>query len=690
MLRPLLAFLLLLGSYLCLHSQVNDLSNTSAGQIQYTLTGAIIDGLSSQPIEFATVSVLNLTDSTLITGTSTDKEGVFSIKTTTLKVFLKIEFISYETVFADKFESTATGNIVNFGTISILPNVSLLEGVEVKTEKSTLMMNLDRKVFHVGKDLVSSGGTAEDILRNVPGIWVDIDGKVTLRSIGNVRILLDGQPNLFIGQSNSSGLRQIPASHIEKIEIISNPSARYEAEGLAGIINIVLKKKGKEGLNGSFNSNIGLPENLGVGVNLNYKNEKVNLFGSTNAWTITKNGNAYYRNRFFSENRADSIYFSDLDRTHSYNVQPLGLRLGADYFLNKKNTLTGAFSIRNGKSVSNADLTYTDSYRSRANIFLITKRSEEENGTDINLNGFLRHRITFNNRDQSLTTDFSYESDRDTKNSNYVEHYFDGNLNSIDSADYLQRVRNHSNYEQAIVKSDFMSPLPGNANFESGFQSSFRRITDDYEVAEMINNVMEVDSNFTNDFEYREVINALYADFGKKIRQFSFQIGLRAEYSNVTSGLGKGSPPKVNDYLDLFPSTFIGYDFKSNNGIQLSYSRRIVRPTFLDLTPFFTLRDRRNIWRGNPDILPEYIHAFELGYINYWERGTFSVIGYFHRTKNVIKRLQRVDPLFPGSTITQAENLDFKRNFGLETVYTLTLLDWLKFNGDVNLFHTYS
>lgn len=691
MLRLLIAFSYALTTSFGLWGQTDSISLLNQKDfLGYSINGVIKDDVSTKPLEFATISVFQKGDSTLISGALTDEKGAFEIRLETLEVYLKIEFIGYEPLTIDSLELLKDKGKIDLGEINLAPNISVLNQVEVRAEKSSLMMTLDRKVFNVGKDLLSTGGTAEDILRNVPGVWVDMDGKVTLRSIGEVRILLDGQPNLFVGQSNSNGLRQIPANQIDRIEIISNPSARFEAEGLAGIINIVLKKNRKKGLNGSTNANLGLPENFGLGVNLNYQNRKFNIFGSLNGWYVKKKGNASYRNRFFSESRADSVYFSNLDRTHTNNVQPFGLRIGSDYFLNKKNTITGALSIRNGKSFSTANLVYTDSYRSPSNIYLVTKREEKENGTDINLNGYLRHKITFKNKEQSLTTDISFESDNDANQANYSESYYDGDLAPKDSSDFYQIAKNNAQYNQFVIKSDFIYPLRKNSNIETGFQSSLRRIGDDYEVTEVVRNIVKQDSNFTNDFDYNESINAFYVDFGKKMKEFSFQIGLRAEYSHVKSDLGRESLSKINNYLDLFPSAFIGYDFKSNNGVQISYSRRIVRPTFLDLTPFFTIRDRRNVWRGNPDIRPEYIHAFELGYINYWEKGTLSVTGYFHRTKNVIKRIQRVDPRFPGSTVTQAENLDIKRNLGLETVYTIDLVKWLKINGDINLFHTYS
>ena len=655
-----------------------------------TITGTIVDKETKKPLEYSTIVLYSMKDSLAVAGSLSDEEGKFIIKTSLKKFFLEIGFIAYEFQRIDTTKLTNNQEILDLGIIELIPDFELLGTVEVRAKRSSIMLSLDKRVFIVGEDLVGEGGTAEDILRNVPGVWVDINGNVSLRSNGNAHILLNGQSSLLINEDNPDGLRQIQADDIERIEIITNPSARYEAGGTAGIINIVLKKNDTKGLNGSISSNVGNPDNFGLGINMNYRKEKLNFFAGAGVWYINRPGEGNYRNQFFNLVNPDSTLFSNMDRTHERRALPINLKLGADYYINAKNTLTTSFYYRGNKDKNTSELIYKDAYGSLDNIHLITKREEDEQGEEHNLNGFLRHRLLFSKKDHQLTTDVRYEMETEIETSVYKETYFDGDNTLIDTFDFDQITGNDSGNKLFIVKSDYVLPLEKESKFEGGFLSSFRTISADYNVNQLINNVEVPDSNLTNNFKYQEIIHALYANYGNKVKDFSFQVGVRAEYSDIESGVGIKDGANISKYINFFPSAFIGYDLPNDNGIQLSYSRRIERPTFLDLTPFFTLRDRRNIWRGNPNIRPEFTHVFELGYIKYWDKGTLSATAYFRKTDDVIKRIQRLDENFPETTITQAENLEIKRNYGIEFTYSFNLVKWWHLNGDVNFFHSFS
>ncbi len=654
------------------------------------IIGQIIDHQTKTPLEYATIFLFSSNDSLAINGGLTDRNGKFALNTNQNNFFLQLEHLSYLPEFIDNIEFPINGDTLDLGIIELMPNAALLGEVEVRAEKSSVMMSLDKRIFNVGKDLVSQGGTAEDILRNVPGVWVDINGEVTLRSSGGVRVLVDGQTSLLINGKNSDGLRQIQANAIERIEIITNPSARYEAEGMAGIINLVMKKDDSDGLNGSVSSNIGHPDNFGLGVNLNYRKKKLNIFTGSGIWYINRPGTGSYRNKFFNLTNSDSTLFSNLDRTHERHGKPINLKIGTDYFINSENTLTTSFSYRKSIDNNSSNLTYSDAYGSVDNVFLITERLEDESGNENNLNSFLRHRKIFGNKEHHLTSEIRYEREQENEISLFEENYFDGQRAPIDTTGFNQMAHNKSHNDLMVVKSDYVLPIGKHTAFEGGFQSTFRTITDNYQVNDLINNIEIPDSNFTNNFKYHEIIHGIYANLGSKSGQFSYQAGMRVEYSDVESALEMSNETKQSQYINFFPSAFIGYDFQNQSGVQLSYSRRIERPTFLDLTPFFTLRDRRNIWRGNPNIRPEFTHAIELGYLKYWDKWTLSAIAYFRKTDDVIKRIQRVNPQFPETTITQAENLAIKRNYGIEFTYSLTLSKWWSMNGDLNFFHSFS
>lgn len=658
--------------------------------LKTTIMGKVIDSETKSPLAYAAISLYDLKDSIAITGVLSDQDGHFSLQTYHESFFLKIEYVAYSSKFIGNIELQGDGEILDLGDIELNPNIEILEEVEIRAEKSFVMMSLDKRVFNVGKDLVSQGGTAEDILRNVPGVWVDINGEVSLRSSSGVRILVDGQTSLLINGKNSDGLRQIRANAIERIEIITNPSARYEAEGMAGIINIVMKKDDVAGLNGSVSANIGHPDNFGIGASMNYLKNKLNFFTGAGLWYIDRPGTGSYRNKFFNLSNPDSTLFSNLDRTHRRRGKPLNFKIGADYFLNPKNIVTASFLYRESDDENTSNLTYTDAFSSIENVYLITERLENEKGEERNLNSFLRHRKIFNHKEHHLTSEIRYESEQENEASLFDETYFDGENIQIDTIRFKQTTTNNSDNKLIVAKSDYILPIGESTKFEAGFQSTFRTITDNYQVNELINNTEIPDPDFTNNFKYHEVIHGVYADFGSKVGQFAYQAGMRVEYSDVESGLKVDDETNNREYTNFFPSAFIGYDFQDQSGIQLSYSRRIERPTFLDLTPFFTLRDRRNIWRGNPNIRPEFTHAIELGYLKYWKKGTLSAIAYFRKTDDVIKRIQRVDEQFPETTITQAENLRIKRNYGIEFTYNLVLSKFWQLNGDMNFFHSFS
>lgn len=655
-----------------------------------TITGKVVDEDTGNPLEYSTVRLYSLEDSVVIAGDVTDNKGRFSIAISKTAFYIEIEFFAYKTKTIDKVNFRNGRDVMDLGTIKMELNPEVLGTVEVRAKKSSVMMTLDKRVFNVGQDLVSQGGTAEDILRNVPGVWVDINGEVTLRSSEGVLILLDGQNSLLVDGENSEGLRQIQASSIESIEIITNASAKYEAGGSAGVINIILKKNDKDGFNGGIGSNLGHPHNYGFGVNMNYRKKKINLFAAAGIWYIQREGTGEFRNRFFHPLDSDSTLFSNMDRTHKRRGVPINAKVGIDYYLNPSNTLTSSFSHRQSNDDNTSELIYRDGYGSIDNVYLITQRQENEEGKESNFNGFLRHRKKFSKKKHSLTSEIRYEREIEVESSIFDEKYLNGNKIPIDTIDFDQSTHNESRNNLLIARSDYVLPLEHESKFEAGFQSSFRTIGNDYMVNNIINDVSMLDTNFTNNFSYDEIIHGVYANYGSKIKNFSFQTGLRMEYSNIKSRLNTGDGLKHSKYLSFFPSAFVGYNFKKDNGIQLSYSRRIERPTFLDLNPFFTIRDRRNIWKGNPNIRPEFTHVFEFGYIKYWDKGTLSAMTYYRRTKDVIKRIQRLDDRFPETTITQTENLDIKENFGIEFTYTFTLYEWWKLNGDMNFFHSSS
>ena len=672
------------------HAQNGNAARESDRSPTTTIIGKIVDGSTATPLEFGTITLYSQEDSLIITGGISDVKGKFLIETNNKSFFIKVEFIAYKAKTIDKIELKREGALLDLGTIKLVPDIEMLGEVSVRAEKSSIIMSLDKRVFNVGKDLTSRGGTAEDILRNVPGVAVDIDGNLTLRSAGTVRVLLDGKPSLLISGDHSNGLRQIQANMIEHIEVVTNPSARYEAEGMAGIINIVLKKNKRKGLNGSVNTNVGVPDNYGLGVNINYKKNKLNWFTGIGGWYVNRPGTGSFRNQFYNLENPDSTIFSSMDRTHERQSMPIYFKIGADYEFNAKNILMTSFSYRRSNHNNSSELIYEDAYGNPDNIFLITQRQENETENEAGLKYFLTYKKLFSRKGHYLITDVRYEDRTQKEVSFYDEMYFKKGNIQMDTSDLNQLSNEEEGNRRLGIRLDYVQSFKEEGKFEGGFQSSFRTITNDYRVRELVDEIEIPDPYFTNNLDYNEHIHAVYANFGNKINKFSFQFGLRAEYSDVKTRLLVTKETNPRKYTNLFPSTFFTYDLPDNNAIQLSYSRRIQRPSFIDLNPFFTLIDRRNIFRGNPNVDPELTDSYELGHVKYWEKGSLSSILYFRKTDAVIKRIQRVDENFPDRTITQAENLDFKRNYGLELIYSFSPNKWWQVNGDVNFYHSLS
>lgn len=649
-----------------------------------------LTGTPSCPWSLPPSAFFQKKDSTLITGTASNADGGFSLHANHADFYLLIEFLAYLPVYFSGAKPNIYQNRYDVGIVALVPDITRMAEVEVRAEKSTVTMALDKRIFNVGKDLTSAGGTAEDVLRNVPGISVDSDGSFSLRGSGNIRILLNGRASSLLGSENLSGLRQIRASQIERIEVITNPSARYEAEGMAGIVNIVLKTNQKKGLNGSVDAHIGNNRNMGGGLNINYKKGKFNGYFSMGSWYANRPGTGSFRNKFYTPGQPDSTFFSNMDRTHERSSLPGFIKFDSDYHLNPKNFLTTSFAYRRSTGNNSSRLRYLDALGQPGNIYQITTRTEAEKETDSNFRYSMIYKTEFEQAGHELITELQYEHTGMAKSSMFGEYYFDGANKPLSGVDYQQLANSKEGNHRLSSNVDYFIPFGEKGKIETGWQSSVRQISNNYKVREVVNSVENPNANFTNDFLYEEAIHGIYLNIGNTINKFSWQTGLRAEHSDVTTQLLATKLTDATRYTDLFPSAFLTYTHSAADAFQLSYSRRIQRPVYSDLNPFFTIRDRRNIFRGNPNIEPEYTNAFELGYIRYWEKALLSSVVYYRHTQDVIKRLQRVSSDSPGITITQAENLDFKRNYGVEFTYAYFPNKKWRLNGDLNMYHSLS
>lgn len=652
------------------------------GPPKVTVKGKVLDSSTKAPLEFATITFFSKRDSTIKGGGVTDLDGNFSIETS-INTFAKVEFIAYKVKVINDLPFERGVSTLELGEIQLASDATVLNEVEVTAERSQMQLSLDKKVFNVGKDLSSRGGSAEDILDNVPSVSVDIDGNVSLRGSTGVRILIDGKPSGLVGADNANGLRAIPANMIEKVEVITNPSARYEAEGMAGIINIVLKKNQKKGLNGSFDVTVGYPETYGAAINLNYRKNKLNFFVNYGLQYRTGPGGGFT----YQENyKGDSILISDQRRDIQRSGLNNSLRFGADYFFSKKSTLTTGMTYRIGDDRNDSKVEYFDYINTLDNLQSYTLRTDDEIEDESNLEYFLTHTQKFQGKGHELTTDVRYSDKSEVESSDFIERYFGSDLNPSGQPNLFQRSNNDEGNRNLQIQVDYVRPFSKDGKFELGYRSSFRDITNDFLVEELDDQEWKALEGLSNNFIYDENIHSLYGIYGNKINKFSYQVGLRMEATDLKTELIQTN--QVNDtlYAGLFPSVFLGYEAGDQNSFQISYSKRLRRPRFWDLNPFFTFSDARNFFSGNPSVGPENTDSYELSHIKYWGKASLTSSIYYRHSTDVIERITTFNP--DGTTITTPQNLNTRDDYGFEFTYNVQAYKWWRINGNFNFFRS--
>ncbi|MEL7117783.1 MAG: TonB-dependent receptor [Bacteroidota bacterium] len=620
-----------------------------------TITGKVVDANTNEPLSFATASLLSPADSSLITGTTTDFDGNFELKTDAVDFVLQITFVSYKKQTIRDFNRD--GNLISLGTINMLENSMVLDEIEVVAEKSQMSLSLDKRVFNVGKDLSNTGMNASELLDNIPSVQVDVEGNVSLRGSQGVRILLDGKPSGLVGLNSTEGLRQLQGDMIERVEIITNPSARYEAEGEVGIINIILKKGKKDGFNGSFAVRTGFPGNHGLSYTLNYRKDNFNWFTSLGAGYRESPGFTRYYQRSINQDGSTSAFRSNNDRRRtgfSGNFQ-----FGTNWFINDYNMLTGSFVYGREKNENFSDLLYEDLDENDDVISRTLRETiEEEPETDVEAN--LNYEKTFErHKDQKWTVDLKLFTDTESELSDYQE-FVDNNTPILQQSDNVEK---NSNF---LFQTDYIHPLGEGAKFEAGLRASVRTIDNDFFVEELdpVTDQFVRFEDLSNQLQFEENIYAAYAIYAKEFERFSAQFGLRAEQSDITVSLIETNESNNQNYFSFFPSANLAYKLNDEDQIQLSYSRRINRPRFRSLLPFSSFSDPRNNFAGNPNLQPEFTNSFETSYLKYWDSGSVLTSLYYRHRQGVVERIITINP--DGTTLRIPVNLSTQNAYGIE------------------------
>lgn len=641
-----------------------------------TVTGKVVDQ-DGNPMAYATVALHTASDSALVAGAITDDQGQFLTQSPPGPHLVQIKMLSYRESWF-KVELKKGKN--DLGEFALVPAAVDLEEVEIRAERSQMVMKLDKRVFNVGSDLNNTARNASELLDNVPSVAVDMDGNVSLRGSENVRILIDGKPSGLVGTGSTDALRQLPGNLVDKIEVITNPSARYEAEGEVGILNIVLKKEKRSGINGAFELTGGVPHNHRASYSLNLRKKSFNLFSNFALTYRSTPGQGSADQRF---DLGDTTFSYLTTRKRVRGGWGQALTLGSDFFLSPKDQLTVSGLVRRSVGNNRAELSYQDfnfENVNTANDF----RLDEEVETKRVIEGALNYTRTFAQKGRKLTFDFQF-IDSDDREASDISQTSD----VIGVAPLYQRSDNVEDEQTWFFQTNYVHPLGGEeatGKFEAGYRGNLRFIENDFVVEELneADGTWSPLADFDNEFLYTENIQAAYLQASNQTGRWSYQGGLRAEYTDLSTELLKTNETNPRTFFNLFPSAFLSYEAKAGRTWQLSYSRRISRPRFRNLLPFTSYSDNRNFRAGNPNLNPEFTNSLEAGYVRDFEKGSLlSSLYYRHRT-GVIQRIVFADST--GFIFRIPVNLAVQHAYGVEFNLGLEPTDWWNLNGNFNFY----
>jgi len=629
------------------------------------LTGLVIDNKTKEPVPFATIVIKDTTNK-IITGGITDESGKFKItQIPQSKIFFEVQFMGYKT-FKKSITITQETSRQNLGTIRLIEDTANLDEVEIVAETSTVVQKIDRKVINVGKDLVAVGPTASDIMNNIPSVSVDQNGNISLRGNTNVKILIDGKPTNI---SATQLLKQIPSSSIKSIELITNPSAKYNPEGMSGIINIILHKNSNLGFNASLNTGFNQGKNgrLNTSLNMNYKVGKFNFFTNYGL-------NSGISNNYGNINRTDnnSIQNFNFDNNSKSNL----IKLGVDFYLNDKNTI----SIYTNQNIYNGK------------------------GTNVSLVNFLNHDFdNFNQRNVSLnnnytqTYNFDYKIDFKKEGHNLELEVNYAKTNSDENANYKELINPTNpilNYDDFIgnnrnnttINLDYANPISKNAKWEIGLESRLRR-TDNIKNTTQFQydntfNLIPVPNTF---FQYNRNINSMYATYSHKYKKLSVQIGARLENYYVMATLDQAKIFSDN-YTTLYPSAFFTFNPSEKNQFQFSYSRRVDRPGLNQVNPIREWSTPQITSVGNPELRPQFTNSFEVNYTKTLKNGSITFGTFYRRIHDNINRALLIDPLDVNKVILTYINSDNTNAYGFEASNNYRITKWWRVNSSFDLY----
>jgi outer membrane receptor protein involved in Fe transport len=632
------------------------------------IIGTVVERSNDQPIEFATAMIGDKASQQPISGVTTDINGAFELRSRTDNFYVEISFIGFNNERIEEFE--LSNGRIDLGTIYLAVDNNLLEEVIVRGERSTTEFKLDKRVFNVGKDLSSTGASVLEVLNNVPSVNVSIEGNISLRGSNGVQILINGKPSVMASEQGNA-LGTITAEMIDRIEVITNPSAKYDAEGTSGIINIVIKKEERKGFNGSASLNTGNPHNHSFGLSLNRRTEKFNLFSQLGVGYRELPNDVESINRDLINNTAVYSEGEEYRNETFYNVI-----LGTDYHINPQNVLT----------ISGNFVYEVEDQPSQTNFRLVDE-------TDSDISKWYRQETT-----EATNPKWRYEVQYKSDFKDHEDHtllfsalgnFFgkdqSSEFNNVvllgDKAQNDQQTRTAFKEAKYTFKLDYTKPLSDKFSLETGAQYVLQHVSNDYEVKDLIEGDWIQDPGLTNLFEYDQNVLGVYGTGAYEDDKWGLKLGLRVENTDLQTLLTESNESNDQNYTNLFPSAHTSYKLTEQFSLQAGYSRRVYRPRLWDLNPFFNIRNTYSIRTGNPDLKPEYTDSYEVAGIYIFDKTSINFSVYHRYTTDVI---ERVSTFKDNVNTYKPDNVGVNRATGVEFNAKYSPKKWFTLTGDIN------
>lgn len=649
------------------------------------LKGRIFDTSTGGAMQFSSVAIYNQKDSSLVNGTISGPDGSFTIDELPYgKYYVIANFVGYEKNLQDDITITPRQRIVDIGDLGLRVSTQNLDEVEIVADQAHVQYKLDRKVINVGEDINASTGTAADVLQNTPSVTVDIDGNVSLRGSSSFTVLIDGKPTALSG---SDALQQIPASAIRSIEIITNPSAKYDPDGMAGIINIISKKNALQGVSGIINASAGTGEKYNGDFLVNYRASKVNFFVG-GSYRDENYGGSIYSEKILTNPESGIKSYDILEGDRDRSRLNREFKAGMDYNFDEYNSISFSGEIGSYES-GNGGYQKQHIYDEPATFdeYMLSNNFSSRSGDYYSLN--LNYNRNFDETGHTLTANVNYSFRDGTDSDSQIEYQTDGSFN-VDTTLIPLRIRTGEigTEHELRAQVDYTRPVGTDGKFEAGYQFRLDNEVESYlfEDYDPDPGVWVKNDMFSSSLDFYRNIQAVYSTFGNTIGKFQYQLGLRGEYTNREVQNAQSPEPTRINRFDLFPTAHISMPFGNNNQLMASYSRRIERPRGWFLEEFISYMNSTTLRKGNAGLLPEYMNSYELGYQKSFGKSFIAVESFYKNTVNKIERIQEIYNPEERIILMTFENVSKDHSLGSELMINFAQLKWLELNASTSIY----